>query len=90
MTKEELYNKWQEELSKPIQFGKDEAAKILYEVLNELDESQECYILETENHIKCSNCNNHFDLFKWVNSQFIDHKVNYCPNCGAKIKRGDK
>lgn len=54
---------------------------------------EECEIIETERNdyvsdFKCSKCKTSFDLFRWINAP--NTKVNYCPNCGAKIKREKK
>ena len=58
----------------------------------QLDEPSrgECEIIETERNdyvsdFKCSKCKVCFDLFRWVYAP--NTRVNYCPNCGSKIKR---
>lgn len=94
MNKQELIKKlkdWQSTAKEDKQGAVYMSMQIAIKLAEQLDEPsrEECEIIETERNdyvsdFKCSKCKVCFDLFRWVYAP--NTRVNYCPNCGAKIK----
>lgn len=60
----------------------------LIELAEQLDEPKEC-ILDKKYNLICMNCNQDYSDYQYdaMDHCFLADKANYCPNCGAKIKR---
>lgn len=59
---------------------------------------EECEIVELCGQVECSKCNHIFtdetltfdEEYECPDDGYEFYKANYCPHCGAKIKRGKK
>jgi len=93
MTKQELYDKWHRFLANANDATDitTNFARCLYDVLNNLDEPRECKVVwkdantghedDDDEGAFCSLCDCYFGLNSYGG-------FNFCPNCGAQIKRG--
>lgn len=79
--KEKLYMEWQKLLENNIDYeGISEAYKMAFKALEQEPKTGH-WKAKSFHELFCDNCGFDFDIMR---NDFID-KMNYCPNCGAKM-----